>query len=97
MLRIKEINIRNFKAFQGDQPFPIDGKHMLVYGNNGSGKSSLFWALYTFLQSSIKQDVGVKKYFKSYVASDRSTHQTLKNVFMDDAEDSYIKINVIDW
>ena len=96
MLRIKEINIRNFKAFQDDQPFPIDGKNLLVYGNNGSGKSSLFWALYTFLQSSIKPDEGIKKYFKTYVDSDRGTHQTLKNVFMDDAEDSYIKITAID-
>ncbi len=96
MKKIKEIKIKNFKAFQQEQVFPINGKHVLVYGNNGSGKSSLFWALYTLLQSSVKDDEGVKKYFKNYVESNRDTHQTLKNVFMDEQEDSYIKLTAID-
>lgn len=96
MKKIKEIRIQNFKAFQQEQVFPINGKHVLVYGNNGSGKSSLFWALYTLLQSSIKDDEGVKKYFKKYVASNKATHQTLKNVFMDEDEDSFIKLTSID-
>lgn len=96
MKKIKEIKIQNFKAFQKEQVFPINGKHVLVYGNNGSGKSSLFWALYTILQSSIKEDDGVKKYFKNYVASNKATHQTLKNVFMDENEDSFIKLTSID-
>jgi len=96
MKKIKEIRIQNFKAFQKEQVFPINGKHVLVYGNNGSGKSSLFWALYTMLQSSIKEDDGVKKYFKKYVASNKGTHQTLKNVFMDENEDSFIKLTAID-
>ena len=73
MKRIKEIQINNFKAFQKEQSFKINGKNVLVYGNNGSGKSSLFWALYTFLQSSIKTDAEVQKYFKKYVESDVST------------------------
>lgn len=96
MKKIKEIKIQNFKAFQKEQVFPINGKHVLVYGNNGSGKSSLFWALYTILQSSIKDDEDVKKYFKKYVASNKATHQTLKNVFMDENEDSFIKLSSID-
>lgn len=96
MKKIKEIKIQNFKAFQKEQVFPINGKHVLVYGNNGSGKSSLFWALYTILQSSIKDDDGVKKYFKKYVASNKATHQTLKNVFMDENEESFIKLTSID-
>lgn len=96
MKKIKEIKIQNFKAFQQEQVFPVNGKHVLVYGNNGSGKSSLFWALYTLLQSSIKDDDGVKKYFNKYVASDKGTHQTLKNVFIDENEDSFIKLTTID-
>ncbi|MGI6323153.1 MAG: AAA family ATPase [Bacteroidales bacterium] len=70
---MKEIQIKNFKAFQEEQSLKINGKNVLVYGNNGSGKSSLFWALYTFLQSSIKTDAEVQKYFKKYVESDVST------------------------
>lgn len=96
MKRIKGIQIQNFKAFQQEQSFQIDEKHVLIYGNNGSGKSSLFWALYTFLQSSIKENDQVEKYFKKYVVSDRGTHQTLKNVFMDENEDSFIKLTAID-
>lgn len=96
MKKIKEIRIQNFKAFQEEQTFPINGKHVLVYGNNGSGKSSLFWALYTFLQSSIKEDASIQKYFKNYLDSDDGTHQTLKNVFMDENADSFIKLTSID-
>jgi len=96
MKKIKEIRIQNFKAFQKEQIFPINGKHVLVYGNNGSGKSSLFWALYTLLQSSIKEDIDVQKYFKKYLSSNKATHQTLKNVFMDESEDSFIKLTSID-
>lgn len=96
MKRIKEIRVKNFKAFQEEQPFIINGKNVLVYGNNGSGKSSLFWALYTLLQSSTKDDAGVQKYFKKYEDSNTSTHQTLRNVFVDENEDSYIKLTAID-
>lgn len=96
MKRIKEIKIKNFKAFQQEQSFLLNGKHLLVYGNNGSGKSSLFWALYTFLQSSTKTNEDVQKYFLNYLESDRSTHQTLKNIFMNEAENAYIQITSID-
>jgi ABC-type dipeptide/oligopeptide/nickel transport system ATPase subunit len=96
MKRIKEIKIKNFKAFQQEQSFLLNGKNLLVYGNNGSGKSSLFWALYTFLQSSTKTDVDIQKYFLNYLASDKSTHQTLKNIFMDETENAYIQIISID-
>ncbi len=95
MKKIKEIKIQNFKAFQREQVFPVNGKHVLVYGNNGSGKSSLFWALYTFLQSSIKpNDDEVKKYFVNYVDGDSNTNQTLKNIFSSDVDDSFIEITI---
>jgi AAA15 family ATPase/GTPase len=96
MKRIKTIKIQNFKAFQKEQVFDIGGKNVLIYGNNGSGKSSLFWALYTFLQSSIKSDEDVQKYFRNFLESDYSTHQTLKNIFMDEGEDAYIELASID-
>jgi energy-coupling factor transporter ATP-binding protein EcfA2 len=98
MKRIKALSIQNFKAFQNKEVFDFgkEGKNVLVYGNNGSGKSSFFWALYTLLQSSTKADDGIKKYFAKYVASNPDTHQTLKNVFMDEEEDSFIKVTSID-
>lgn len=72
--RLHRLEIRNFKAFR--EPFTLDleGRHLLVYGNNGSGKSSLYWALYTFLQSANKLTPEVAKYF------DPANPQNLLNI-----------------
>ncbi len=62
---IQHIEICNFKAFK-DFSLDLEGRHLLMYGENGSGKSSLYWALYTFLQSAGKEPKGyIKKYFSS--------------------------------
>jgi hypothetical protein len=43
-----------------------------------------------------KTNEDVQKYFLDYIESDKSTHQTLKNIFMDEAEDAYIQLISID-
>ena len=52
-MRITEIEIKNFKAFYGTYRIALrkTGKNLLVYGENGSGKSSLYFALKLFLES----------------------------------------------
>ncbi len=60
---IEYIKIQNFKAFQEEKTFNIGRKHVLVYGSNGSGKSSLYWALYTLFQCSVKPLTKIHKYF----------------------------------
>ena len=52
-MRITEIEIKNFKAFYGTYRIDLrkTGKNLLVYGENGSGKSSLYFALKRFLES----------------------------------------------
>lgn len=56
-MRITEIEIKNFRAFYGT--YTIDlyraGHNLLVYGENGSGKSSLFLGLKLFLESGLRQ------------------------------------------
>lgn len=49
-LRIQRIALTDFRAFPGPAPvtFELDGKNLLVYGENGAGKSSLFHALQDF-------------------------------------------------
>lgn len=46
-MKIKTLCLTDFRAFPGPTPatFELDGKNLLVYGENGSGKSSLFHAL----------------------------------------------------
>lgn len=49
-LRIKRLTLTDFRAFPGPAPahFDLDGKSLLVYGENGAGKSSIFHALSGF-------------------------------------------------
>ncbi len=96
MRKISSIKVSNFKAFQQEQIFDLKGKHILAYGNNGSGKSSLFWELYTLAQSSIKEDPQIQKYFRYFSESDKETYQSLRNVFTDANEDSFIELTTVD-
>lgn len=64
MKRIKKVHINNFKFFPESEAINIDGKNILLYGENGSGKSSIYWALYTLLESSGKSNpTEIQKYF----------------------------------
>ena len=53
-MRITKIEIKNFRAFYGAYQIALHkaGKNLLVYGENGSGKTSLYQALKRFLESS---------------------------------------------
>lgn len=53
-MRITGIELKNFRAFYGTYQIDLHkaGKNLLVYGENGSGKSSLYLALKLFLESS---------------------------------------------
>ena len=87
MNKIKQIKLKNFKFFYGEISIDLERNSALIFGENGSGKSSLYWALYTFLQSVFKDKIfNVQKYFlPEYEAN-------LRNRFAEDSEDSYIKI-----
>ena len=52
-MRIKEIEIKNFRGFHKAHPINLHdvGKNAIIYGENGSGKSSLFLALKQFLSA----------------------------------------------
>lgn len=55
MKRITKIEVDNFKAYYGKYS-PLDlpeGQNVLIYGENGSGKSSLYKALNSYFASSI--------------------------------------------
>lgn len=54
-MRITQITLRNYRAFYGEHTFDLTsaGKNLMVYGENGSGKSSLFIALRNFFLASV--------------------------------------------
>lgn len=89
--RVERIEVRAFKAFK-HLNFKLDGRHLLAHGGNGAGKSSLYWTLYTFLQSAAKDTPNVTKYF------DDSGPQSLLNVHATPAEraDAAVVVSIKD-
>ena len=53
-MRITKIEIKNFRDFYGAYQIDLHraGKNLIVYGENGSGKTSLYEALGRFLEAS---------------------------------------------
>lgn len=55
MKRITKITVENYKAYAKKEEIRLpNGENLLIYGENGSGKTSLYKALYHFLESSVK-------------------------------------------
>lgn len=80
MSRIKSIHIHNFKFFDEQKAIDLGetGKHLLLYGENGSGKSSVYWALYTLFECAVKYDKDdIEKYFKHQ----EDHNQSLINIY----------------
>ena len=88
---INKIKIQNFKFFQQPLEFDFDnGKHLLLYGENGSGKSSLYWALYTILECANKEDDNeIKKYF------DFTNDEKLTNLFLNPANADWVDSEIL--
>lgn len=77
-MRIKKIEIQNFRAFYGNFEIDLGGKNLLLYGENGSGKSSLFYALKLFLES----------------ANTKTEFSEHRNIFVEDNEEGFIKLTL---
>jgi energy-coupling factor transporter ATP-binding protein EcfA2 len=73
MNRIDTLHIQNFKFFGKQEPIKLGGKNLLLFGENGSGKSSVYWSLYTLFEASVKNDEEkIKKYFRHHTVSEES-------------------------
>ena len=75
--RIDRIEICDFRGFPGElvPPIKLDGNNLLIYGENGSGKSTVFEALFQLL------DPRERLPFDANLAAARC----LKNCFTDEA------------
>lgn len=78
-MKIKTIEIHNYKAFYGDQnKIEAGGKNLFIYGENGSGKTSLYYALKDFFQSSM-ETIDLKE---------------VENIFIDPARKDNVKVRL---
>lgn len=84
--KISKIEIENFKFFKATFPIVVNRKNILLYGENGAGKSSIYWSVYTHFQAYSKTREEAQKYF---IAGNK---QNLRNRYADMAENSSIKI-----
>lgn len=53
-MKVKTIEITDYKVFLGAHKINEGGKNLFICGENGSGKSSLYYALKDFFQSFIE-------------------------------------------
>lgn len=84
--RINNISFTNFKFFKGEFEQDFARNNILLYGENGAGKSSVFWGLYTLFQSCLKTHDEAIKYFIPH------HNENLRNRFANDAEYSGLKV-----
>ena len=88
--RIKTIRIANFKFFHREVSIEVEGRNMLLFGENGTGKSSIYWSLYNHFQAVTKSEEENRKYFKP------GDPENLRNRFSDDKDRSVISIEFFD-
>ncbi|MDM1379912.1 AAA family ATPase [Myroides marinus] len=77
MGKIDTIHIYNFKFFDTQDPISLGGKHLLLYGENGSGKSSIYWSLQRLFDSAFEVDSDIQKYFRG------EHEESLINIYAD--------------
>jgi hypothetical protein len=89
--RIEELQIENFKFFTGkDNNLKFGTKNILIWGENGSGKSSIYWAIYTLFQCCYKDSKGIDDYFTE------KGEKNLINIYADPGAPSFIRMKLDD-
>ncbi len=81
---IKKIEINHFKGLYGKHEIDLtnSGKNLMLYGENGSGKSSVARAIRLFFQSSA-QEVNITNYENIFVPEAQKNTSYVKIIFGD--------------
>lgn len=88
--KINKIEIKNFKFFHETFPLVINGKNLLLYGENGCGKSSIYWSFYTHYQACLKTADQARKYF------DVAHPENLRNRFANPGDESGLAVEFVE-
>lgn len=88
-MKLNTISLQNFRAFHSfEDKLKFENKSVLIYGENGSGKSSIFWALHAFIHY-----YGNEAKSKSYFT--KGDKKSLLNIF-NSTDEGFIKITFDD-
>jgi len=88
-MKLNKIALQNFRAFHSfEDKLKFKNRSVLIYGENGSGKSSIFWALHAFVHY-YNNEAKSKAYFT------QNDEKSLLNIF-NTTDDGFIKITFDD-
>lgn len=85
MAKIKSINISGIRGIKNPLPLNLDNKSILIFGENGSGKSSLTDAIEWYYSDGVEHLV-------SEETGSTKGRGSLRNLFIPDSEDAFINI-----
>ncbi len=89
MAKIKSIKINGLRGIREPLTLDLNKKSILVYGDNGTGKSSLTdsfeWFFYNKIEHLSNEEIGRRK-----------GRDALRNIFIPDTEDGFIELNFDD-
>jgi len=84
-MKIQKIEINNYKAFYKTHTIETGSKNLFIYGENGSGKSSLYYALKDFFQSS-REELDFNSVENIHLKDDEKGNGFVKVTFIPDKD-----------
>ena len=87
-MKIKRIELKNFK-FHRDLSFDIEAKNCLIYGENGTGKSSIYEAIYAIFKVYFRNSDFDFRKFENHLNSELNVKIFVDDTTLSIPEDSY--------
>ena len=87
MMRLQEISLKNFRAID-TADIKLDGKSTVIFGINGTGKSSILRSINLFFANIINQVVNRKELKQNYAIQ-------LEDIMFGKKEQNYTRILIL--
>lgn len=84
--RLKDLRLAGFKALEGEVHIPLDGDVVLIYGPNGSGKTSILSAIEWALTGAVGDLASFKRDYPGCLRHTSHTGQTWVSLAYADSE-----------